>query len=123
MLCVMRDDEYIRSMLKLLAKFNRHYVRKNLHPPTNFFFEDSEYQQFLRKTLDVCADCARSGPPKPQEIKRVGGIGEPFFADGSVTLHNEYRTEALPRRMRFKDRKRMAKAKSERTHWQRELRI
>lgn len=103
LLCVSRDDVYVRLLLRLLAKFNRTYVKSNNPPPVDFFFDNSEYQVFLRQTLDLCAQTGLNAP-KPQAIKRVGGVGEPFFADGSVTLHNEYRTEALPRRMKFNER-------------------
>jgi len=103
------DLDYIEKLLKMIRRFYKDFVKAGVQPPENMYFEDKEYMLFLRATLDLCAKASGTcGPVK--NAKRVGNIGESFFADGSVTLQYEERLEGQPRRPSSPtDRKQRAK--------------
>ena len=48
-----RHTEFLQQMLRTISQMYTKYVKCNLLPPPNVFFEQAAYQQFLRTTQHV----------------------------------------------------------------------
>lgn len=50
-----RHAEFLQQMLHTISQMYTKYVKQNVQPPQNMFFEQPAYQQFLRTTQHVAA--------------------------------------------------------------------
>ena len=48
-----RHTEFLQQMLHTISQLYTKYVKPNLLPPPNMFYEQPAYQQFLRITQQV----------------------------------------------------------------------
>ena len=48
-----RDEAFLQQMLSTIRQLYIKYVRTDSLPPVNMFYEQAEYQQFLRTTLQI----------------------------------------------------------------------
>jgi hypothetical protein len=48
-----RDDEYLRLMLALIAKFCVNYVRQGKPPPLDMFYSSDELHQLMHRTKSL----------------------------------------------------------------------
>lgn len=48
-----RHAEFLQQMLHTISQMYKKYVKRDLLPPHNVFFEQAAYQQFLRTTQHV----------------------------------------------------------------------
>lgn len=56
LLRVQRDDEWINEMLHWIQRFYADYVRKQIEPDENFFYNEERYRRFLQSTQTILSE-------------------------------------------------------------------
>ena len=66
-----RHSGFLQQMLHTISQMYTKYVKRNMQPPQNMFFEQPAYQQFLRTTQHVAESVEVVIDSEVQALPRV----------------------------------------------------